>query len=285
MKTKFIAEISSNHHRDLARCFTFIETAAKIGCQSVKFQLFKIEELFAPEILERSEKHRRRKDWELPLEFLPELKQCCEQNNIEFSCTPFYLQAVEELKPHVDFLKIASYELLWTDLLKSCAQTGLPVILSTGMATIEEIDAAIETLKIAGADDITLLHCVSAYPTPADECNLAVLQTYRERYGIKIGWSDHTVSPAVLSRAVHKWQADTIEFHLDLDEQGEEYAAGHCWLPEQIGQVIRDIHIAETADGEPEKQIAPSEQSDRNWRADPSDGLRPLIQERENFNG
>lgn len=281
--TVFISEVSSNHHRDLQRCVEFIETSARIGCDAVKFQLFKIDELFAPEILARSETHRKRRDWELPVSFIPELKQCCDANRIQFSCTPFYLKAVEELAPYVDFFKIASYELLWTDLLVACARTGLPVIVSTGMATLAEIDQAVATLRGAGASDITLLHCVSAYPTPVDECNLAVLGSFRARYGVKVGWSDHTVQPAVISRAVHKWAADAVEFHLDLDARGEEYAAGHCWLPAQIGQVIADCKQAAVIDGSPIKQFVASEAADRDWRADPEDGLRPFKSIRREF--
>ncbi|WP_037470373.1 N-acetylneuraminate synthase family protein [Shewanella waksmanii] len=273
----FIAEVSSNHHRDLQRCIQFIETAAKIGCQAVKFQLFKIDQLFAPQILEKSEEHRRRKDWELPTDFLPELKAACDKNNIQFACTPFYLDAVKELAPFVSFFKIASYELLWDDLLISCAKTSKPVVISSGMATIEEIDHAIDVLKRAGCQDITLLHCVSAYPTPTKDCNLAVLETFRQRYGVKVGWSDHSVSPAVLQRAVHRWQADCIEFHIDLDETGAEYAAGHCWLPAQIAPIIADSKLSRIIDGESRKQFVPSEAPDRDWRADPIDGLRPLI--------
>lgn len=285
MKTKFIAEVSSNHHRDLERCYEFIQKSAEIGCDAVKFQLFKIDEMFAPEILEKSEKHRIRRQWELPVEFLPKLKDCCNEHNIEFSCTPFYLAAVNELAPYVDFFKIASYELLWPELLKACAQTKIPIVISVGMATIEEIDKAIETLKTFGATDITLLHCVSAYPTPPNECNLAVLATLRERYGVKVGWSDHTVSPAVLYRAIHHWGAETVEFHIDLDGNGDEYSAGHCWLPGEIGQVIQDMNIALVADGNANKQVAASELPDRRWRADPSDGLRPYLSERINFEG
>lgn len=281
--TFFISEVSSNHHRDLQRCVEFIETSARIGCDAVKFQLFKIDELFAPEILARSETHRKRRDWELPVSFIPELKQCCDANRIQFSCTPFYLKAVEELAPYVNFFKIASYELLWTDLLVACARTGLPVIVSTGMATLTEIDQAVATLRGAGASDITLLHCVSAYPTPVNECNLAVLGSFRARYGVKVGWSDHSVAPAVINRAVHKWAADAVEFHLDLDAQGEEYAAGHCWLPEQIGRVIADCKQAAIIDGSPVKQFVASEAADRDWRADPVDGLRPFISKRGEF--
>lgn len=273
---KFIAEVSSNHHQDLKRCFEFIETAATVGCDAVKFQLFKIDQLFAPEILKRSEEHRRRKQWELPLVFLEDLKSACVENNIEFSCTPFYLNAVDELEPFVDFFKIASYELLWDDLLKACAQTKKPVVLSCGMATLDEIDEALETLQIAGAEDITLLHCVSAYPTPVAECNLAVLGELQKRYHTKIGWSDHSVQPNVIRRAISKWHAAAIEFHLDLDKNGAEYQAGHCWLPHEIGPIIQEYRQSKIIDGNGIKQTTASELADRNWRADPSDGLRPL---------
>jgi len=96
---KFIAEVSSNHHQDIKRCLDFIDSAATSGCQAVKFQLFKIEQLFAPEILAKSEKHRNRKEWELPLEFLPELAKHSNDKGVQFSCTPFYLEAVQQLKP------------------------------------------------------------------------------------------------------------------------------------------------------------------------------------------
>lgn len=279
----FIAEVSSNHHRDLERCREFIRVSSEIGCDAVKFQLFKIDELFAPEILERSEEHRKRKEWELPVAFLPELKRYCDEFNILFSCTPFYLQAVKELAPYVDFFKIASYELLWDELLVACAQTGLPVVISSGMATMDEIDHAIAVLREHQCKDITLLHCVSAYPTPANECNLSVLGSFRDRYGIKVGWSDHSVSTAVLNRAIHRWHADCIEFHIDLDEKGDEYAAGHCWLPHQISPIIADARLVTVIDGNPVKQFVASEESDRNWRADPEDGLRPMKEIRSRF--
>lgn len=279
----FIAEVSSNHHQELERCLAFIDCAADAGCDAVKFQLFRIEELFAPEILTVSETHRSRSDWELPVEFLPALKQRCSERGVLFSCTPFYLAAVDELAPYVDFFKIASYELLWNELLRACAQTGLQIVLSTGMATLDEIDQAVTCLREAGASQITLLHCVSAYPTPIDECNLAVLETYRQRYGVRAGWSDHTVSPAVINRAVHKWGAEVIEFHLDLDKQGPEFAAGHCWLPEQIAPVIASCRDGALIDGSPDKSFVSAESDDRDWRADPSDGLRPLKSKRVNF--
>jgi N-acetylneuraminate synthase len=273
---KFIAEVSSNHSRNLDRALMFIDVAASAGCDAVKFQLFRIDQLFASEILEKSELHRKRKEWELPLEFIPKLaKRCCERG-IEFSCTPFYLDAVAELEAHVAFYKIASYELLWDELLASCARTGKPVILSTGMATVDEIKHAVEVLHQNGCQAPVLLHCTSAYPTPYAEANLAAIETLRHETGCEVGWSDHTVEPAVIHRAIHRWDARVIEFHLDLDGKGEEYESGHCWLPDQIAAVIRDVKKGFEADGNGIKEPVPSELSDRMWRADPSDGLRPM---------
>ena len=139
MEVKFVAEVSSNHDRDIQRSKDFIKAASDIGCSGVKFQLFKIDQLFAPEILAKSEKVRKRKEWELPLEFIPVLSEYAHSLNLQFSCTPFYLEAVKELEPYVDFYKIASYELLWKELFIECVKTGKPLVFSTGMATIEEI--------------------------------------------------------------------------------------------------------------------------------------------------
>ena len=279
----FIAEVSSNHHQDLERCYAFIDAAAQADCHAVKFQLFKIDSLFAPEILEKSETHRRRRNWELPDEFVPKLAAKCKEKHLQFSCTPFYLEAVGKLEPYVDFYKVASYELLWDDLLIACALTGKPVILSTGMATISEIKHAVEVLQGNGCAQPTLLHCTSAYPTPYSEANLSAIETIRNATGCDVGWSDHTVESGVIHRAIHRWGATVIEFHLDLDGIGEEYIAGHCWLPGDISAVIRDVQRACGADGTGIKQPTPSELPDREWRADPSDGLRPLQEIRKGW--
>lgn len=273
---RFVAEVSSNHHADLERCLEFVDTAARIGCDGVKFQLFRVRELFAPEILQRSAKHRDREAWELPVQFLPVIAQRCRDHGIGFYCTPFYLQAVTELKPFVDAYKISSYELLWTDLMVECARTGKPVIISTGMATWAETDRAVHSLRSNGCQNMTLLHCVSSYPAAPAECNLAAIGALRERYGCDIGWSDHSVSTAVLMRAIHRWQSTMIEFHLDLDGTGAEYAGGHCWLPQAMESLIRSVRSSEAADGLNDKKPAACELIEREWRADPSDGFRPL---------
>lgn len=272
----FIAEASSNHGRELSRALAFVDAAADSGCDAVKFQLFKIDRMFAPEILAQSAKHRARRAWELPPGHLRPLAEHCARRGIQFSCTPFYLEAVEELAPFVDFYKIASYELMVTPLLEACARTGKPVVLSTGMATLDEIKTAAATLRSAGARAITLLHCVSAYPTPPAEANLSAIAAIRSATGCEVGWSDHTRKASVIERAVHRWDAAAIEFHLDLDGRGAEYASGHCWLPEEIAPVITRIRESHLADGTGFKEPQPSELADRDWRADPVDGMRPL---------
>lgn len=279
----FISEVSSNHSSSLDRSIDFIGTSSKIGCDAVKFQLFKIDELFSSEILNNSYEHRQRKKWELPLSFLGPLSEECNQKNIQFSCTPFYLDAVDELFPFVDFYKIASYELLWDDLLVKCSQTKKPLILSTGMADKNEILHAVSVCKKAGVSKLSLLHCSSAYPTPVHEANLAAIKSLRDLTGCSVGWSDHTVSPEVLYRAIHKWDASIVEFHIDLDGNGDEFSSGHCWLPNQISEVIKSIKTSKLADGDGIKRPNKSELPDREWRADPEDGLRPLKSVRDSF--
>ncbi len=281
--SKFIAEISSNHSTDFDRCIDFIDSAAKIGCYAVKFQLFEINQLFCNEVLELSKDHRRRKKWELPKEFIPELSNYSKKQNLKFSCTPFFLDAVDFLEPYVDFFKIASYELLWNDLIRKCASTKKPLIISTGMADMDEIDNAVSVSRNSGCKDLSILQCVSHYPASYEDVNLRVIKTFRDRYKCKVGWSDHTVNENVIRRAKEKWNADYIEFHLDLDGNGEEYSTGHCWLPEKINHLITEKNFLDenseydlVIDGDGIKMPCKSEKKERNWRADPEDGLRPL---------
>lgn len=283
VKTEFIAEVSSNHGRDLARSHAFIDAAADLGCSAVKFQMFKIDELFAPEILAKSQTHRDRAAWEFPAAFVPELAAHCRERGIAFACTPFYLDAVEILEPYVDFYKIASYELLWHDLIKACAETGKPVTLSSGMATLSEVGAGVEAARRAGCRDLSLMHCVSNYPTAPENCNLAAIETMRRAFDCPVGWSDHSANRDVLIRAIHRWQAAAVEFHLDLDGTGAEFAPGHCWLPEDIADIIAGLNVGLIADGEGIKEPRPVEMHERQWRADPSDGLRPFKAVRDGF--
>jgi len=279
----FISEVSSNHDQDIKRAKEFIRVSKDIGCDAVKFQLFKIEQLFAPEILKKSKEHQNRKAWELPVEFLPELSSYTHELGMQFTCTPFYLDAVKELEPFVDFYKIASYELLWDELIISCANTGKDLVLSTGMATLDEIEHAVTVFKKHSSANLVLLHAISGYPTPINEANTRAIETLRNSFNCDIGLSDHSASAAVVLRAVHKWRASMVEFHLDLDGKGEEYSSGHCWLPNAIKDTITLIKDGFVSDGSGIKQAALSEEPDRLWRADPADGLRPFKEIRKNI--
>jgi len=272
--TVWIAEVSSNHNGSLARIEQFLDTAVDIGAQGVKFQLFQIDKLFAPEALKAKPELLLRKNWELPVAFIPKISQMCRERNLLFGCTPFYMEAIAELKPYVDFYKIASYQLLWLDFLAQFKYSNTRVVMSTGMATPNEISMAVWA---TGQQNLDLLHCVSGYPTPVKECNLKTMDYLRAQYrAARVGYSDHSVHPAVLYAATLLYKADMIEFHLDIDGQGDEYHIGHCWLPEQIKDVISNVKLAQVAGGNYGKFIQASEAEDRMWRSDASDGLRPL---------
>jgi len=275
-KIEFIAEVSSNHSKDLDRCLKFVDISADIGCSAVKFQLFRIDQLFAKDAIDRYEEIKLRKNWELPLSFIPNIANRCKEKNIQFGCTPFYLDAVDELYDYVDFFKIASYELLWDDLLIKCAKTKKPIMISTGMADMSEISHATKILRLNGCSNPRIFHCTSSYPTPPGEANLSAIETIRSKTMCDVGWSDHTVNNGVIHRAIHKWGSTFIEFHLDIEGKGEEFSSGHCWLPSQMKELIHNINDSMISDGNGVKEPVNSELPDLPWRTDPSDGLRPF---------
>lgn len=282
---KLIAEASSNHNGDLNRSMELVNIAAETGCDAIKFQLFRVDELFAPEILEKSPTHRQRRKWELPQSFIPILSAEAHRLGIEFGCTPFSIESLEAVTPHVDFLKVASYELLWDELLKSAAGTSLPVIISTGMATMPEVVHAVEVLRLAKAADLSVLHCVSDYPANPRHANLAAIRTIREELNVRTGWSDHSRDLGVIARAVHRWDAEVIEVHIDKDGEGYEADAEHCWLPEDLHSLSRALGGGPEFDGDGEKRPSEPEIVEREWRADPTDGLRPYKSVRLTWEG
>ena len=288
-KIKYIAEISSNHNSSLIRCKKFIDIAKISGFDSVKFQLFKIEKLFHNSILKKSKKHRLRKKWELSESFLPKLSLHAKKKGLNFGCTPFFYDAVEILEPYVDFFKIASYELLRLDLIERCIQTKKHIIFSIGMANQKEVIEVLKLFKKKKYDNFSIMACSSIYPTAPNECNLNNIRTLRNltnkigfKKKIKIGWSDHSKSEAVLYRAFHKFNIDMLEAHIDLDGKGYEYKSRHCWLPDEILKVFNNVNQGKIADGKNKIIPRKREKSERNWRADPVDGLRPIRKIRKN---
>jgi len=278
---RWIAEIGSNHNKDLNRVFKLIDAAADIGCWGVKFQLFRAERLYAPEFKNTIVKM---KEWELPEEFLLHISQYCKEKEINFICTVFDLEGVQTLFPYVDYLKIGSYELLWWELFKEVIQARLPWMFSAGMTTenMNVITGRIEMGEIFNNIPAAVFHCNSNYPSKPENCGLYRIPTLIEmidNYGglVDIGWSDHTVRPGIIYRAV-SLGAKMVEFHFDLDDgKGVESSIGHCWKVSQIAKVIHNIRIGDIA----EYSGNTCEEESSKWRTDPIDGLRPTIQYRE----
>ena len=292
-KAYIIAEIGLNHNGELQMAKDMITAAAKAGADAVKFQNWKAEDF----IVDRSETvtyTSQRKEVtesffdlckrnEMKSGWIPILKDYCLDLRTDFISTPTTNEGVDDLiNEGIKVIKNGSDYLGHIPLLKYMGQKAEVVIISTGMATLDEIEHAVEVLRNNSCEP-TVLHCTSAYPTPYSEANLSAIETIRKSVGCEVGWSDHTVDPGVIHRAIHKWDAKIIEFHLDLDGKGEEFESGHCWLPEQIGSVIKQVRHAEDADGDGIKEPVPSEMSDRLWRTDPLDGLRPFKSIRNTF--
>jgi N-acetylneuraminate synthase len=165
---------------------------------------------------------------------------------------------------------------LWKQLFQECLNTKKPLIFSSGMATLQEVDDVMAEIPDNLREQITLLHCSSAYPTNPESCNLSVIEMFKKRYACKVGWSDHTCSKAVVLSSILAWHAECIELHIDIDGRGAEANAGHCWLPAELKDLFSIYRESLKAAGKPTKKPNLEESPDRDWRADPSDGLRPL---------
>lgn len=281
--TKFIAEISSNHNKDLKRCFKFIDLCSELNFYAVKFQLFKIDKLFSKEILKKSKKHRLRKNWELPESFLSKISKYCKKKKIKFGCTPFYLDAINKLSPFVDFFKVGSYELLYDKLLIKCAQTKKTVIISSGMADYKEVKHAVDLLKKHKCRKIIILHCVSTYPAKVKDCNFNSIKFLSKKLNCEVGWSDHSANPLLINEAIVNYNVKYIEMHIDLDSKGYEYNFGHCWLPKDLIMLNDYLKNKKKLPGNYSKKFSASERIERLWRTDPNDGLRPFKKIRKVF--
>jgi len=268
---KFIADIGSNHNQNLDRCLELIDRAIEIGCWGVKFQLFRASSLHAQAQAEV-------KKQELPRGYIQHLSEYCSRSNINFGVTPFDIKSAEFLEGKVGFVKVSSFDILRLDLIETVAKLGVPVIISTGMATRGEVDDAERAVFKAGNQDLTFLHCVSRYPAHPEDCDLGQITFLSLSHPLcGVGWSDHTVHPAVIYRAEFNG-AEVIEFHLDLDGKGAEYQHRHCWLPQQMAPVISGVRTARRANLP--NDTHPITEEERLQRADPSDGLRPMQEAR-----
>jgi len=228
-----IAEIGINHNGDLDVTKSLIRMAAEVGCDAVKFQKRSIDIVYPTKILDAprqspwgATQRDQKQGLELGKREYDEIAKLCKEHGLDWSASAWDIESlafVEEYDP--PFHKVASAMLTNTAFLKAVATAGRPTLMSTGMATLDQVDRAVETFEDSGAR-LVLLHTVSTYPTPEEDLNLAMIQTLKKRYGLPVGYSGHetSVSPSIVAAALG---AQVIERHITLDRTmyGSDQAA------------------------------------------------------------
>jgi len=271
-KVFIIAEAGVNHNGSLARAKKMVDIAARAGVDAVKFQTFKAETLVTKDAAkanyqiktsgEDETQFEMLKKLELSYESHLELMAACKLNHIEFLSSPFDLTAIDLLnKMGIKKWKIPSGEITNLPYLRKIACLGQEIILSTGMADLEEIKAAVSVFTRAGLslEKITILHCNTEYPTPMSDVNLRAMQTIKDSFTeIKTGYSDHTKGIEIPIAAV-ALGATVIEKHFTLDRAlpGPDHKAS--LLPDELAQMVRAVRNIEMALGDGIKQPSRSE--------------------------
>ncbi|WP_270975046.1 N-acetylneuraminate synthase [Campylobacter helveticus] len=268
-KVLIIAEAGVNHNGDLNLAKKLIEQAAKAGADVVKFQTFKAEDCVSIKAkkakyqLENTAKDESQlemiKKLELSREAHFELMKHCKKHGIAFLSTPFDLESVEFLRGlDLPYFKIPSGEITNFPYLKAVAKCKKKVLLSTGMANLAEIEAALEILRKNGTRDITLLHCTTEYPAPFEEVNLNAIKTLKEAFKLKVGYSDHTRGIVAALGAV-ALGAVVIEKHFTLDKtmEGPDHKAS--LEPSELKELCEGIRTLEKALGNGIKKASKSE--------------------------
>lgn len=266
-----IAEAGVNHNGDINLAKKLVDTAADMGADAVKFQTFKAEKL----VLQHTDKaeyqmkstgsnesqYQMLKKLELTESNFEELKMYAEKKNIIFLSTPFDNESVDFLNNiGVPLFKIGSGEITNIPLLQHIAKKNKPVILSTGMSTLGEIEEALCTLINGGLTDIIILHCITSYPAKAEEANLNVIKTLRSCFKLPVGLSDHTLGINV-SLAARVLGACVIEKHFTTDIKlvGPDHRASLD--PEELGALVRGIREIESALGDGIKKPTKEEEN------------------------
>jgi len=275
-KTIIIAEAGVNHNGSITIAKKLIDVAVYAQADYVKFQTFKTENL----VLKTAQKavyqknnfpnvdnsqYQMLKNLELSMKQHYELIDYCNSNNIKFLSTAFDLESVEFLSLlQLDMWKIPSGEITNYPYLKKIAQMGKPVILSSGMSTMCEIIQALDILTSKGLKlcDVTLLHCNTEYPTPMEDVNLRAIQTLHKEFGIKVGYSDHTLGIEVPIAAV-ALGATMIEKHFTLNRNMEGPDHQASLEPDELKAMVTAIRSIEKALGTGEKIVSPSEEKNR----------------------
>lgn len=258
-----IAEIGINHNGDLELAKQLIDVAISAGCDAVKFQKRTLEVVYTAEELARPRESpfgATNGDLKRRLEFgeeqYAEIDAYCRLNNIAWFASPWDEASVDFLESFgVPCYKVASASLTDDNLLRHMRSKGKPIILSTGMSTMEQIDHAVEVL---GRDELVILHATSTYPAQYEELNLRVIPVLAQRFGVPIGYSGHETGIASSVAAV-AMGACAIERHLTLDRAmwGSDQAAS--LEPNGMTRLMRDIRLIEAAFGDGQKRLLDSE--------------------------
>lgn len=280
-----IAEVGVNHDGELDTALALIDSAAEAGADAVKFQTFDAAALATPAAeLARYQRERvvaggSQREMlarlELSADAFETIAERCAERGLLFLSTPFDLASARLLVDlGVPAFKIGSGELTNLPFLRALAAERLPMLISTGMATLAEVAEAVATVRRGGAP-LVLLHCVSSYPAPPEQANLRALDTLRDAFGVPVGYSDHCLGPEVTLAAVARG-ACVIERHLTLDRTrpGPDHAMS--LQPEELTALIRAIRLVETTLGDGVKRPQPAESDTRRVARRSIVAARPL---------
>ncbi len=261
-KVQIVAELSANHNGSLDRALEIVHAAAEAGADAVKLQTYTADTItldcdneyfkIGPGTpWEGKRLHDLYKAAHTPWEWHAKLKEEAERLGMWFFSTPFDETAVDFLEDlGVPAYKIASFELVDIPLIEYAASKGKPMIMSTGMATEEEIKDAVDAVRGTGNNNITLLKCVSAYPAKPEDMNLATIPDIKERFGVEVGLSDHTLSNEVAVAAV-ALGAVMVEKHLTLARKDGGFDAEFSLEPQEFKSMVDAIRLTEKAVGAP----------------------------------
>jgi N,N'-diacetyllegionaminate synthase len=273
MSVFVIAEAGVNHNGSVETAKKMIDAAVQAGADAIKFQTFKTEKLVCKSAPQAEYQMKNSAEGESDTQFTllkkleinqethRELFDYCEQSGIVFISTPFDLESIDLLKSlGLELIKVPSGEITNYPYLKKVAQTFHRVVLSTGMADLGEIEDALAILIDNGIarENITVLHCNTEYPTPIQDVNLRAMLTIRDAFGVKVGYSDHTLGIEV-SIAATALGATVIEKHFTLDKnmEGPDHAAS--LEPDELLMLVRGIRNTEKSLGSPLKRPSASE--------------------------
>lgn len=268
MGVYIIAEAGVNHNGRFDLACKLVDAAKAAGVDCIKFQTFKSKNLVSRNAQKADYQKTTTGDGsqvdmlkklELTYDEFLKLKEYCDQVGIFFLSTPFDFDSIDFLDSiDMPFWKIPSGEITNYPYLVALAKTGKPVVMSTGMCDMMEIEAAIKVLRENGTKEIKLLHCNTEYPTPFEDVNLRAMQTMRDAFGLEVGYSDHTKGIEVPVAAV-ALGATVIEKHFTLDRtmEGPDHKAS--LEPDELAAMVASIRHIEKALGTGDKTPSPSE--------------------------